>query len=374
MKELRRILHEADGRRRRGERFALASVVKINGSTYRRPGARMLVAPDGATHGTLSGGCLEQEVAQHALDLLRTGGPPQMLPFDLSDDDLILGFGTGCNGIVHVLIEPVPAEGRLDPTRLLADAFDARRLGLLATVTGAGDDALLARRLLLLGEDAPRGDLPAGPLRTRLASDAARVLEDGRHHLRHYEAAEVLFEIVRPPIRLVVFGAGHDVAPLVRIGRELGWTVAVVGRRPPDVLAERFPEADEHRFLMHPEEVLRHVPLDARSAAVVMNHHYLRDRTLVGQLLRSPLPYVGALGPRARTERIMDELSAETPALPPDAFTRLHGPVGLDIGTETPEEIALAIAAEIQAVQHARDGGMLRDRAGAIHERVQVAG
>ncbi len=373
MKELLRLLAEADRLRRAGQPFALATVVKIDGSTYRRPGARMLVDPDGATCGTISGGCLEQEVARQALDVLAQGAP-QLLPFDLSDDDLILGFGTGCNGVVHVLLEPVPVEGRADATRLVEACLESRQTGLVATVIDAPEADLLGRRLLLRQDGASEGDLDAPALRGAVLADAARALADGRPHLRRYPAeggvAEVLFEVVHPPIRLVIFGAGHDVTPLVRLARELAWSVAIVGRKPPDLLATRFPEADEHVFLMHPEEALAYVRLDAHSAAVVMNHQYARDKAVVGALLTSPVPYVGALGPRDRAARILDELRAEVPSLREADFARFHGPVGLDIGTETPEEIALSIVAEIQAVHHARAGGMLRERPGAIHEAV----
>ncbi len=375
MKELLRLLAEADRLRRAGQPFALATVVKIDGSTYRRPGARMLVAPDGATWGTISGGCLEQEVARQALDVLDRGAP-QVLPFDLTDDDLILGFGTGCNGVVHVLLEPVPAEGRADPTRLVEACLESRQEGLVATVIDAPDAGLLGRRLLLREDGTTHGDLEASALREALLRDAAATLTDGRHHLRRYAAeggtVEALFEIVRPPIRLVLFGAGHDVTPLVRLAREMAWCVVVVGRKPPEVLAERFPDADEHVFLMHPEQAPAYVRLDARSAAVAMNHQYARDKAVVGALLPSPVPYVGALGPRDRAARILDELRAEHPHLADEAFAKLHGPVGLDIGTETPEEIALSVVAEIQAVHHARTGGMLRERPGAIHEEVPV--
>ncbi len=136
MKELLHLLTEADRLRQAQQAFALATVVKINGSTYRRPGARMLVAPDGATHGAISGGCLEQEVAQQALQVIDRG-VAQVLPFDLTDDDLILGFGTGCNGIVHVLIEPIPAPGRADPTQLVETCLASRQLGVIAQVIDA---------------------------------------------------------------------------------------------------------------------------------------------------------------------------------------------------------------------------------------------
>lgn len=378
MKDRIHLLATAARLRSENQPFALATVVKINGSTYRRPGARMLVEQDGTTHGIISGGCLEGEVAQQAVALLDEEGSPQVLPFDLTDDDLILGFGTGCNGIVHVLIEPVPAPGRTDPTQVLDACFHDRCLGVLATVIDAPDGSdLLARRLLLRDDGAVRGDLPDA-LHDALMAPMPAVRAEGRHQIQTVATdegnVEVLFEIMQPPVRLVIFGTGHDVYPVVRMAKELGWPVTIVGRKPPEELSERFPDADEHCFLMHPEAVNKQVPLDARSAAVVMNHNYLRDKALVGALLTAPVPYVGALGPHERTERMLTELQAENPSLPDAAYDKVHGPVGLDIGTETPEEIALSIIAEIQAVHHGREGGMLRHRHGAIHETVKMAG
>jgi xanthine dehydrogenase accessory factor len=205
MKELLYLLAEADRLRQAGQVFALATVVKINGSTYRRPGARMLVAPDGLTHGAISGGCLEQEVAQQALQVI-DDGLAQILPFDLTDDDLILGFGAGCNGVVHVLIEPIPAAGRVDPTRLVEACLASRQVGVIAQIIDApeGTDGL-GRRLLRLEDGTTRGDLDLPSLREALGDEAAQTLAEGRHKIRTYPLdagpVEVLFEVVRPPVR-----------------------------------------------------------------------------------------------------------------------------------------------------------------------------
>ncbi len=378
MKELSAILDTARRLRRSGAPFALATVVKVGGSAYRRPGARMLVTPGGETVGTISGGCLEGEVAQHALRVMEQK-TPLVQSFDLADDDLILGFGIGCDGTVDVLIEPILPQGSpADPLRFVEMCLEKRRAGLVATVIGAPGRADFLARHLFFTEDGPvRGSLGAEGaegVEDAVRRDAHEALGKRQPQIRAYEteggAVEVLFEVVRPPVRLVIFGGGYDVRPVVRVAKEVGWPVVVVGKKGPDVLQERFPPADECVFLMHPEEVLRHVALDARTAAVVMNHEYARDKALIGALLASPVAYVGALGPRRRAERLMNELSAKTPALTDADFGKLHGPVGLDIGTETPEEIALSIIAEIQAVLHGRSGGHLRARAGRIHEAV----
>ncbi len=374
MKELADMLAEARRLCDAGQPFALATVVQINGSSYRRPGARLLVAPDGTTHGTISGGCLEGEVAERALALMDAGASPEVHAFDLSDDDLILGFGIGCDGTVHVLIEPMPA-GEMGPLAWVDRCVRRRTRGLIATVSAAPDDTdLLGQRMLVLADGTLEGGTRDAPLNDAIRTAAPDVLDANRSQIRTIDTsagpAEVLFEVVRPPVHLLLFGDGHDVRPVVRIAKELGWQVTVVGRKPVDTLAPQFPEADDHVFLMNPGDVADYISPDARTPAVVMNHQYERDKTLIQHLLAAPVPYIGALGPRERTARITDALQADAPALDDARLDRLHGPVGLDIGTETPQEIALAIVAEIQAVLQDRPAQRLREREGPIHDRV----
>lgn len=376
MKELADMLTEARRLRDADRPFALATVVKINGSSYRRPGARMLITPEGETHGTISGGCLEEEVAQQALPLL-DGGSPEVHAFDLSDDDLILGFGIGCDGTVHVLIEPIPA-GTMGPLAWVDHCLNRRTRGLIAIVSDAPEGSdLLGQRLFIAEENDSDGGISHPAVEAAIRDAAPEVFADDQSQIRTVETehgpVDVLCEIVKPPIRLTIFGGGHDVRPVVQISKNLGWQVTVVGRKPEDELAEKFPEADVHIFLMNPEDVRDYVALDARTPAVVMNHNYMRDKTLIHHLLTTPVPYVGALGPSHRTERITDELQSEDPMLTDVHFDKLHGPVGLDIGTETPQEIALAIIAEVQAELSGRSAQKLRERDGKIHAEVPVS-
>ncbi len=379
MKELLEILDVARRVRAEGRTFAVATVVKIGGSTYRRPGARMLIDGDGRRWGTISGGCLEGEVARQAEVVLRDGAP-RLLPFELGEDDLVLGFGTGCDGVVHVLIEAVVPGSTHTVTDLLDTCIQARRRGVLATVIeGSGSFSNdIGSHVLLDESGAVIGGIANGVLQDEVLSGAESLLDAERRHGQTYlwhtrtiererGSAEILLEVVRPPLRLFILGEGHDVRAIVRITKSMGWQVIVVGRKSADVLAERFPEADEHVFLMHPGDVLRHIAPDACSAAVVMNHTYMRDKELMATLLGSSIPYVGVLGPKERTARMIEELAADDAALTDAQLERLFGPVGLDIGTETPEEIALAAAAEIQAVLHYREGGSLRGRTEPIH-------
>lgn len=378
MKELLNILEQAQILNSSREPYALATVVKIGGSTYRRPGARMLIADAGKRWGAISGGCLEGEVAQRAI-LTLENGVPQLVPFNLQDDDIVLGFGTGCNGIVHVLIQPVLPDTEHSPIDALQYCMTQRQHGVLATVIDAPEDTGLLGRYALLLEDLSLGaiSLPAPLHQTVLPFSRQlikREIAEGQMYLWHtkqletaHGPIEVLYEIVRPPVNLIIFGEGHDVHAVVSLASNMGWQVKIVGRKSVDFLAQRFPKATSHQFLMHPEDVLRHLSFDTRSAALVMNHTYQRDKVLMQHLLDAEIPYIGMLGPRERTTMMLDELAAQGHPLSRDKAARLFGPVGLDIGTETPEEIALSAIAEIQAMLHRRPGAPLRTRNGPIH-------
>lgn len=341
----------------------MATVVRVGGSTYRRPGARMLVGPDARHIGMISGGCLEAEVAIRASRILERGSA-RVASFDMMDDNEITGFGTGCNGTVEVLIEPFPGRQRIDPLEIAARCHESRRRCVVVHVVG-GDDALLGQRLVCWEDGQVEGDADAVPVKS---DEALRVLERGRHVIQQSGPLELLFEVMLPPVRILLLGTGHDVAPVARAAVALGWDVIVIGPKPVANPAQDFPGANAYAFVMHPDQLLQHVNPDARSAAVVMNHNYVRDKALTQALLTSDAPYIGLLGPRARAARLVDELRSCMGALPAVQERRLFGPVGLDIGAETPEEIAHAIVAEVQAVMHDRAGGMLRDRTRSIHE------
>ena len=379
MKELLTILDRTTKLHHDNQRYALATVVKIGGSTYRRPGARMLITQEGEHWGTISGGCLEGEVAQQALAVI-DNQEPHLLPFNLEEDDIVLGFGTGCNGIVHVLIQPVnPGDGQ-NCVEALLHCINSRKRGVMATIISheKEDVNVLGRHLLLLedGSEGPSSlSIPADhEIKTTAHKILKEELQQEQIYLWHthqmtYQGSEVevLFEIVRPPVHLHIFGEGHDVGAVVTQAKTMGWKITLVGRKPADILQSRFPDASEHVFLMHPDQVASHISPDARSAALVMNHAYIRDKALMHALANTDIPYIGMLGPRERTETMLDELAKENKSTPAPSTDRLFGPVGLDIGTETPEEIALSVIAEIQAVLHNRNGGYLRARQGPIH-------
>ncbi|MDQ2799684.1 MAG: XdhC family protein [Armatimonadota bacterium] len=368
MKELRDILTTYESLQQQGRPAALATVVAVSGSSYRRPGARMLMTEDGPIAGGVSGGCLESDVFQRAR-LVMEHGRADIVTYDTTEDgDIVFGVGLGCRGVIQILIEPLT--GPRPDFEFLTGLLQCREAGVCATVfRSEGHSPLcLGDRLLLSETGSVHHEIADAELAERIQSDALDALVSGKSCTRDYAlyggSASVFLEAIKPPLSLVIFGAGHDAPPLVRLAKEIGWHVIVADPRPAYATVERFPQADV--VLAFPlEEAASRLSLDARTAAVLMTHNYLNDRTLLEQILPSPVRYLGVLGPKRRTERLLSELP---PALlTNEALSRLHSPVGLDIGADTPELIALSIITEIQATTAARSGRPLRDRPGPIY-------
>jgi xanthine/CO dehydrogenase XdhC/CoxF family maturation factor len=313
----------------------LATLVTVEGSSYRRPGARLLLLADGTRVGSISGGCLEEDVMARAKRVLITGRPETVVYDTTSENDLIWGVGLGCHGIVRVLVEKLPANPAW--AAALAENMTARRPTTLAVVHG--DDH--------------------GPhLGTELATNRASA---------NGSPNGVFIDEVRPPTALVVFGAGDDAQPLVRMAKELGWHVTVADPRPAFATKERFPTADG--LIVGPAlQLVERTVLDANSLAVVMTHHYVHDVPILGALLPRPLAYLGLLGPKKRAARILDDLAKQNPAFTSALGSKLHAPVGLDLGADGAEQVALAIIAEMQAVIAGRNAQPLRGRDQPIHD------
>ena len=326
---------------------ALATLVKVEGSSYRRPGARLLLTAEGRRAGSISGGCLEDDVAGHAREVLASGVAKAVTYDTTTENDLVWGVGLGCHGVVHVLIEKLGAQ--LPWAAVLRENLRRRVPTELAVVWRSPDPGLLGTRLAVELAAAPE---PAPAPRGQAGMTAPNT--------------EVFRQVIAPPVPLVVFGAGNDAQPLVRLARELGWQVTVVDPRPALATPARFPDADSV-VIARPEEVTARLALGPDTVAVVMTHHYAHDVPLLRNLLPCPLAYLGLLGPRKRAEKILSDLVTGGLPLTPETHARLHAPVGLDLGAETPEEVALAIVAEIQAVLTGRDARPLRERTSPIH-------
>lgn len=357
---------------------ALATLVRVEGSAYRRPGARMLVTEKGRTTGVLSGGCLERDVCERAAKVIETGEPVVVRYDTTSDDDIVWGLGTGCGGVVSVLIEPA-SDARLDDfMRLLNVCSEGLRRVALATVIhqeGETEVTVGARALRY-----PEGARAPGPLASGAAvfptacvlRDLDDAMRSGVSAVRRYESGggsvEAFIEVVEPPVPLVIFGDGDDALPVVALARNLGWHTTVVDTRARPRSAGRFAAADAV-VLCRPEEACERVPLTERTAAVLMTHNYLHDLELLRALLNKRVRYVGCVGPRHRAERLLSELAGGDAAQAVRYPGRLYAPAGLDIGAETPAEIAFSVVAEIRAVLAGREGGLLRNRKGSIHTK-----
>lgn len=375
MDELHRIIeHLAAGPP--GQGCALATLVYVEGSSYRGVGARALALPDGSTVGLISGGCLEGDLLERAGEVLADGRPRTVRYDSTSPEDALLGLGLGCNGVVEVLLERVAAADAAAAARylpLLRQARNDGRRAALATVYRSPEADEVGSRLALIeaaGAPARRptphyfGPLRAG-LREAMTRDLAALLDRGRSRAAAYEVAgdrvQALLELVEPPLALTVCGAGPDAQPLVTLAAGLGWAPLVFDHRASFARPDRFPGAVRVVTAAR-EEFSAAVPPRPGEAAVLMTHSYPTDLLYLEQLAPRNLRYLGVLGPRRRLDRLLAELGPRAPA---DGV--LYGPAGLDIGADTPAEIALAIAAEIRAVLAGRGGGSLRARPTPIH-------
>jgi xanthine/CO dehydrogenase XdhC/CoxF family maturation factor len=347
----------------------LTTVVHVKGSAYRRPGARMLILADGRRIGSISGGCLEGDVCRKAWWFTENGQPSVRVYDTSSEDDAVWEFGLGCNGIVHVLFERVGDAGTAEMLRFLGEARAARRPVTVATVIAAAErgPCRVGERLLFDGRGVQGGRLAGSPVAAEVVAQVRESFARQKNHLAHLEGCDVFVETVLPPQALVVFGAGHDAQPLVRMAAELGWQVTVADGRRSYATAERFPEA-ARVAVIDPREPLRGIEIDRDTAVVMMTHNFPQDAKLLPHILPRKPRYLGMLGPKSRTEDLFAEVGL------PVTGIDVHAPVGLDIGSDLPEAIALSIVAEIQAFLENRSGRMLKHREGPIHDSVYESG
>lgn len=359
MKEFEPILQLWKRTEQAGEPAVLATVVKTQGSSYRLPGAHLLVTSDGKRAGSVSGGCLEDDLVKKAWWFTEKG--PVIRRYDTTADGEIAtgGYGLGCNGTIDILLERV-APGTRSTITLASEAHAERRIAGIANII---EPRNLAGRHLTIDT---RGSVSTNIDDPRLAAlleaqaNAALAAGDSRHFAA--EDLEAFIEVLRPAIRLVIYGAGDDAVPLTKIAKVLGWQVMVFDGRAHYATSERFPLADLVA-VRQPGQAASIV--DPWTVAVIMNHSYSQDQQVLQELAPVPLLYLGLLGPRKRTRQIFADSGLDERLLNSD----LHTPMGLDIGADGPEQVALAVMAEIQASLNGRAGGPLRDRRGSIHAR-----
>ena len=339
-----------------GRRAALATVVRISGSAYRRAGAKLLVEESGATLGGVSGGCLEADVREVALSVLRDGGA-RLRHYETGDDDrTVWGLGLGCNGAIDIFVQPITSAETLDLARRVRTLLAGDAPFTVSTVV-RGPAAALGR-MLVAGDGLPAGSMGIPALDGEVVRHAQALLAAGESQFYDIDSIGVFTDVHVPPPRLVICGAGDDAIPLATHAAQVGYCVTVVDHRPAYLSRERFPDAE--RVDRRPGDGLDGLPLGPRTQSVVMTHSFAHDREWVRGLLRTDAPYIGLLGPVARRDAILQQIDAAE-------SDRLFAPVGLDLGADGPEQVAVSILAELLAVLAASEPRHLRERAGVIH-------
>jgi xanthine dehydrogenase accessory factor len=374
MKEISDIIAAFERAGQAGKRAALATVVHVDGSSYRRPGARMLVTDDGELTGAISGGCLEGDALQKAMFALhrRTS---MLVTYDTTDeDDAKLGAQLGCNGVIQVLFEPIDLEDPKNAIELLKMITSVRQYAVLVTLFSLKDKRgpQPGTCVLLKGSELiSRGNV-GSELGQVLKKDALTAMSEKLSAFRNYVSSAhdltAFIEFVPPPVSVVVIGAGNDVVPLVKMAEMLGWKTTVVDGRPNLARPERFTPSCQV-LVSKPERVLEQVMIDEETVVLLMTHNYNYDLALLRALISRKVAYIGSLGPRAKLDRMLDEIREEGITVSAAQLGHLYGPSGLEIGAETPEEIALSILAEIKAVLAKKSGGSLRENENVIHSR-----
>jgi xanthine dehydrogenase accessory factor len=343
--------HQAD------DALVLGTVYDTEGSTYRKPGAMMLVAADSSYQGLISGGCLEADLASHAQKVL-ADGKTRKVCYDMSDgDDFGWGLGLGCDGIIHLMLQRLASTDGFGFLETLDQAWKTKNSGLLSLVTSSDDpDHSAGDFALHCGSDFISGDpglmqsshSPEGTLFSSGHNMSRRYWQDSIDTARG--KVELLLIPIMPPPSILICGAGHDARPVARLAVEMGWICTIVDHRSGFARADRFPATCDVR-VVQPAELSSQIHLEDIDAAVLMTHHLGHDRSYLAQVVEEAIPYIGLLGPRARRDRLLGEINASD--------VHVYGPAGLDIGAEMPESIALAIVAEIHAFLNRRDGRML---------------
>lgn len=364
MKEIRKIITAYDRLKGQGTAMALATVVGVEASSYRRIGARMLVAADGRCVGGISGGCLEGDAKRRAQTAIYRQSSSIQIYDTLDGEDRVIGIGLGCNGKVTVLFTPIAVEDPDNAVEILRSLVNTRTPKPLVQLV-RGPEALRPLVGKPLGDRAKIAEM-TGVSERQLYRKIRGVSQRGLSVLETIEETaseplELLIEQIRPETRLIAVGDNYDVLALAEVTRALGWELHIVGTRR-KFTTEFEPAA--HRLYGYDEA--EKLQLDAYTALVMMSHDYEKDKAMVRHFLPQKPAYLGMLGPRKRMEKMHGELKEE--GLELGGYQRLFSPVGLDIGAESPEEIAMAICAEITSVFRHRAGGMLKDRPGTIHE------
>lgn len=374
MKEIKAIIQTYEQAEQEGKKSALVTVVHLEGSSYRRPGARMLVTDEGEMTGAISGGCLEGDALRKALSVLNQQ-QSRLVTYDTSDEeDASIGVQLGCAGVIQVLMEPIDHARGNHPVELLKKVVRKRQPYVLVTLFSLEDKkgAQPGTCLLVEADGTVSGDMTDAALKQVVMEDVTTCFDQKQSAFRNYRSPNftitAFIEYIEPALALMIIGAGNDVIPLVEMANTLGWEPSVIDGRPTHAKRERFASACQI-LVSKPEKVLEQLVIDEQTVFVLMTHNYNYDLAMLKALVHTPVAYIGLLGPKKKLDRMLGDLKEEGITLTEEQLSRIYGPVGLEIGAETAEEIALSILAEIRAVKTGTGGKSLRTKEDTIHSR-----
>lgn len=370
MKEFKTILKTYQETDLKARKVALATVVQVKGSSYRSPGARMLMLDNGRWVGSISGGCLEGDALRKAKKVIMSNTAQTVTYDTTNDEDNQLGIGLGCNGIIDILIEPIDPDQENNPINQIQSLLNFKNYGVVASVFAASDtsDIRVGEKCILQ----PDGEFLCTneSLKKLVESDLCKVLENKKSIITNYkeDKIEVFFEIIQPGIDLLIFGGGFDAKPVTELANVLGWNVTVTDECVAHLIPINFPKAD-NMVSCQRDFVAKEFNITPFTAIVLMSHNLNYDKEVLMQIVESDAAYIGILGPKKRAEKLIDHLNENNVEVTAELLHKLHYPIGLDIGAETPDEIAISIVGEIQAKFSNRNGGFLKYRKGSIHHK-----
>ncbi|MGK7887545.1 MAG: XdhC family protein [Crocosphaera sp.] len=370
MHELQEIINAFELNKQQKKNTFLATIVNSFGSTYRQKGAKMLITETGEMVGTLSGGCVENDIFQYTK---RIANEPLLITYDAtSEEDLIWGFGLGCKGAVQILLEKLDFSFKLSPLNLITECLKNQKHGAIATIfdTEGEVDVKIGSRFFVYPDNITYTDIQEQNLKNAIADDTITAKNNGKSTVNKYQlssgSVEVFIEVITPPTSLIIFGAGRDVLPVVKLAKEIGWHVTVVDCRAQEKTYQRFAFADKI-ILTRRDIISQQISIKENDLAVVMTHNYFDDYNIIKSLLPTKISYLGVMGSKNRIAKIIEELNPTK-----NQLEKLYSPIGLDIGADTPAEIANAIISEIQAVCTKRNASFLKYRSQPLHQKYDV--
>lgn len=368
MKEFHSIITAYEKAQANKQKSALVTVVQVDGSAYRRPGARMLATETGELTGAISGGCLEGDALRKAQTVIFQQ-ESMLVTYDTTDDDdQKFGIGLGCNGIIQVLIEPIDFNNEFNPIELLKRAISDRSECILVTIFSLKNSkSIQIGTSISWKKDSIFGNYQS--LDQPFWRNIHRELTSGTIEkstictYKEQEELHVFYEDIKPAIRILLFGAGNDTIPIAKLANLLGWEVVLIDGRKTHANEARFPTVQ--RIIIAPAtEITELLDGDQRTVALLMTHNFEYESNILEYLNTLNLPYIGILGPQKKGLMLLEKLGKKGVEFSPAV---IYSPIGLDIGSEGSEEIALAVFSEIKAVLSKKDPIFLREKIGPIH-------